>query len=94
VVIIRITCLGQSSLLLEGRILAPEGVADGCNWRALTTFRSFPSAGGSTGRSQKEIEDEIKGQIIMELNSTGDADSLSLLFCMRFRNANFVVSDP
>jgi hypothetical protein len=41
---------------------------------ALTTFRSFPSAGGSTGRSQKEIEDEIKGQIVMELNSTGDAE--------------------
>jgi hypothetical protein len=42
--------------------------------RALTTFRSFPSAAGSTGRSQKEIEDEIKGQIVMELNSTGDAE--------------------
>lgn len=42
--------------------------------RALTTFRSFPSAGGSTGRSQKEIEGEIKDQIVMELNSTGDAE--------------------
>jgi len=80
VIIIRITCTGQSFLLLEGRILAPEGVADGCNWGALTTFRSFPSAGESTGRSQKEIEDEIKGQVMMELNSTGDAEGQFSLF--------------
>jgi uncharacterized protein len=39
--------------------------------RALTAFQSFPSTGGTTGRSQKEIEDEIKGQIMMVLNSTG-----------------------
>lgn len=40
--------------------------------RALTAFRSFPSSGGGAGRSQKkEIGDEIKGQIMMVLNSTG-----------------------
>ncbi|KAN0117581.1 glycoside hydrolase family 125 protein [Hyaloscypha variabilis] len=39
--------------------------------RALTAFCSSPSPGGSSGRSQKmEIEDEIKGQIFMVLNST------------------------
>jgi hypothetical protein len=39
-----------------------------------------PSAGGSTGRSQKEIEDEIKGQVMVELNSTGDAEGQFSLF--------------
>jgi meiotically up-regulated gene 157 (Mug157) protein len=42
--------------------------------RALTAFRSIPSAGGSAGRTtKKEIEEEIKGQIMMVLNSTGGA---------------------
>jgi len=39
--------------------------------RALTAFRSSPSTGGSAGRTQKkDIENEIKGQIMMVLNST------------------------
>jgi hypothetical protein len=43
-----------------------------------------PSAGGSTGRSQKEIEDEIKGQVVMELNSTGDAEGQFSLFAFLY----------
>jgi meiotically up-regulated gene 157 (Mug157) protein len=64
--------------------------------RALTAFRSSPSTGGSSGRSQKmEIEDEIKGQIFMVLNSTaGTGGELPfLLSILRIENANFVTSD-
>jgi meiotically up-regulated gene 157 (Mug157) protein len=51
--------------------------------RALTAFRSIPSAGGSGGRTtKKEIEEEIKGQIMMVLNSTGGAGGKFSLFLL------------
>jgi meiotically up-regulated gene 157 (Mug157) protein len=62
--------------------------------RALTAFHSFPSAAGAVGQSQKqEIENEIKGQIMMLLDSTGGTGGMlfSFLSSQRSEGADFGV---
>jgi meiotically up-regulated gene 157 (Mug157) protein len=62
--------------------------------RALTAFRSYPSATGSLEQSQKkEIESEVKGQIMMVMNSTGGTGGrfFSFLSSERSEDANLGV---